>query len=282
MKASRKRERFSQGIMTAWRMAFRVGKNGYDLWPECRDRGLAIIQYDPMNDIDLSQQDVDEPKDQWGMLQGTQRTSLKRFVYEMEPGDTIYVKCGPKIVCKGEIKSDYVFNSKNPVTHDGVTWQHQRKVSWVRGLPEVENPTNQNIVTVKPLMTADVNAIERQYSSKAKQDSRYATDSDIEGIRYEIITMTASRSRRLRDKAFQRAKGICAVCERDFTKLLSGRGIRVLQVHHKRMLSKTESETQTRLEDLVVVCANCHLLLHLDVKRSLTVPQLKKMLATDD
>jgi predicted HNH restriction endonuclease len=131
-------------------------------------------------------------------------------------------------------------------------------------------------------MPADVNAIERQYSSKAKQDSRYATDSDIEGIRYEIITMTASRSKRLRDKAFQSAKGICAVCERDFTKVLSGRGIRVLQVHHKRMLSKTESETQTRLDDLVVVCANCHLLLHLDLKKTLTVPQLKRMLATDD
>ena len=267
--------------MTAWRMAFRVGKNGYDLWPECRDRGLAIIQYDPMNDIDLSLQHVDELKDQWDMLQGTQRTSLKRFVYDMKPGDAIYVKCGPEIVCKGEIKSDYVFNSKNPVTHDGVAWQHQRKVSWVRGLPEVENPTNQNIVTVKPLMAADVSAIERQYSSKSKQAARYATDSDIEGIRYEIITMTASRSRRLRDKAFQRANGICAVCERDFTKLLSGKGIRVLQVHHKRMLSKTESETQTRLEDLVVVCANCHLLLHLDLKKPLTVPQLKRMLATD-
>jgi hypothetical protein len=261
-------------------MAFRAGKNGYDLWPECRDRGVAIIQYDALNDIDLSQQGADELAENWGMLQGTQRTSLRRFVSEMTPGDTIYVKCGPRIVCKGEIKSDYIFNSKNPIIHDGVPWQHQRKVSWIRGLPEVENPTKQNIVTVKPLTPADVRAIERQYSGRANQDSRYATDSDIEGIRYEIITMTASRSRRLRDKAFRRAGGICAVCEQDFKKLLSGRGIRVLQVHHTRMLSKTESETQTKLEDLVVVCANCHLLLHLDIKRPLTVRQLKRLLAT--
>jgi hypothetical protein len=265
--------------MAEWRMAFRAGTNGYDLWPECRKLGVAIIQYSPLDDFDLTKFPIGEPKDRWAQLSGSAKTSLCRFIIEMKKGDTIYVKSGPMIVGKGIVDSPYIFDKANRVVHDGVPWQHQRRVKWLHDVPEVENPTNQNIVTVKPLSAADVKAIEVQYGSDKQSMARAATDADIEGLRYEIVTMTTKRSRRLRDKAFQMANGICLVCEYDYSKLLDGKGVRVLQVHHKRMLSKSEAETKTTLKDLVVVCANCHLLLHLDPKKVLSVAQLKKMLA---
>lgn len=31
--------------MTAWRMAFRAGKNGEDMWSLCRQFGVAAIEY---------------------------------------------------------------------------------------------------------------------------------------------------------------------------------------------------------------------------------------------
>lgn len=112
--------------------------------------------------------------------------------------------------------------------------------------------------------------------------SRPATEADIEGLRYEIVTMTTKRSRRLRESAFKNAKGVCAVCQRDFSKVLGGRGARVLQVHHTRMISKRKTESVTKLSDLVVVCANCHLLLHLDHKTTMSVAALRKLLRADE
>jgi predicted HNH restriction endonuclease len=78
------------------------------------------------------------------------------------------------------------------------------------------------------------------------------------------------------------SNGICAVCSIDFSKILGGRGIRVLQVHHQKQLSMRMSPAITKVSDLVVVCANCHLLLHLDSEHSLSVAELRRMLRSDN
>jgi hypothetical protein len=70
--------------MTAWRMAFRAGKNGYEMWPACKRAGVAAIAYSSVDDIDLSQYPEGEPKAAWSELAPSQRVSLKRVVYEME------------------------------------------------------------------------------------------------------------------------------------------------------------------------------------------------------
>lgn len=105
-----------------------------------------------------------------------------------------------------------------------------------------------------------------------------AESSDVEGLKTEIVALRAKRSRRLRDLAFRNARGVCRVCARDFSQLLNGRGVRALQVHHRRQLSAYKVPSRTTLADLAVVCANCHLLLHLDPAKSLRVEQLKRLL----
>jgi predicted HNH restriction endonuclease len=107
---------------------------------------------------------------------------------------------------------------------------------------------------------------------------RFAEASDIEGTKTEVVRLTSKRSRRLRDLAFKAAAGICSVCGRDFSKVLGGRGVRVLQVHHPDQVSSRVLPSITKVDDLIVVCANCHLLLHLDSGKSLTVGQLQEML----
>jgi hypothetical protein len=86
-----------------------------------------------------------------------------------------------------------------------------------------------------------------------------AEESDIEGTKTETRRITSKRSRRLRDLALQAASGVCSVCERDYSKVLDGRGVRVLQVHHRRQLASLDAPTLTKLEDLAVVCSNCQL-----------------------
>jgi hypothetical protein len=109
----------------------------------------------------------------------------------------------------------------------------------------------------------------------------FAEESDIEGTKTEVLGIISKRSRRLRHLAFEAANGVCGVCGRDFSKVLGGRGVRVLQVHHRDQLSARDVPAVTKVSDLAVVCANCHLLLHLDPGKALTVEELQEMLRAD-
>lgn len=66
----------------------------------------------------------------------------------------------------------------------------------------------------------------------------------------------------------------CSVCSFDFQQFYGDLGSEFCEVHHLRSLADADGEVQTRLEDLAVVCSNCHRMLH----RShpfLTLEQLK-------
>src|SRR5262249_12497548 len=93
---------------------------------------------------------------------------LRRFVYQIKEGDIIYVKQGPKIVGKGVVTSAYQFDEEDRIVdHEGSPWQHQRRVSWTPGFPEVEIQLgNQQIITVVPLDEIDVEAIERVVAAR--------------------------------------------------------------------------------------------------------------------
>lgn len=105
-----------------------------------------------------------------------------------------------------------------------------------------------------------------------------ASEADIEGTMTEARCFKRKRSRRLRDAAFEQARGVCCVCERDFSGLLDGRGVRALQVHHREQLSSRDVPAVTTIDGLAVVCANCHMLLHLDPQEAMKVETLRQFL----
>jgi len=113
-----------------------------------------------------------------------------------------------------------------------------------------------------------------------KQPLPVAEPSAIEGLRTETVTYARGRSRQLRDLAFANSEGVCCVCNVDYSSLLDGKGVRVLQVHHRKQLATSDVPRLTNLKDLAVVCANCHLLIHMNPKRALSVEALKQMLST--
>jgi hypothetical protein len=258
-------------------MAFRAGKGGYEMWPYCHDLGVAAIEYNPVDGIDLSRYPEGEPKSAWSQLAPTQHASLKRFVHEMEEGHIIYVKQGPMIVGKGVVSGPYQFDKKNRIREpDGTPWQHQRPVEWTAGFPTVRIQIGRPpIVTLVPLSREDVDAVEDALTRC------FADAADLEGTKTEALQLRTKRSRKLRDLALQAANNICCVCRRDYSKVLAGRGVRVLQVHHRQQLSARKAPAITKLSNLAVVCANCHLLLHLDPRKALRVEELREMLEAD-
>ncbi len=54
----------------------------------------------------------------------------------------------------------------------------------------------------------------------------------------------------------------CAACTFDFGQFYGLLGAEFCEVHHLHPLSQADGEVETRLEDLAVVCANCHRMLH--------------------
>lgn len=100
----------------------------------------------------------------------------------------------------------------------------------------------------------------------------------IEGLRTETIVYVRGRSRQLREFALEKANGVCCVCDVDYKELLNGKGVRVLQAHHRKQLAASDAPRVTHLSDLAVVCANCHLLIHMNPRQALEVEELRTML----
>ncbi len=97
----------------------------------------------------------------------------------------------------------------------------------------------------------------------------------LEGTAREATVLARSRSRKLRDLALKRSNGICEACDTDFSVLLGGKGVHVLQVHHRRQLALQEIPKPTSPDDLAVVCANCHAIIHADPLNAVPVDSLR-------
>ena len=71
----------------------------------------------------------------------------------------------------------------------------------------------------------------------------------------------------------------CEICSFNFQDVYGPRGRYFCEVHHVYPLSELESQTETRLEDLAIVCSNCHRMLHRDPW--IKMEQLKLLLNTN-
>lgn len=139
--------------MKIWRMSLRDGTGGPSAWNECRDRSLAVIAYDTMNDLDLSKYEKGEPKNRWSTLSPAQYSSLARFAYEIKDGDVIYVKEGPQIVGRGTVRDEYYFDPHCPIKDSrGYSWPHVLGVTWDLGFLPVKVQVGRNqLFVVEPL-----------------------------------------------------------------------------------------------------------------------------------
>ena len=106
------------------------------------------------------------------------------------------------------------------------------------------------------------------------------TEGIIEGIERETKIISRSRNARLRRAALKRSNGLCEACGTDFSTLFGGIGLRTLQVHHRQQLALRTVPTVTSPDDLAVVCANCHAMIHADPKAALEVELLRGLWAT--
>ena len=71
----------------------------------------------------------------------------------------------------------------------------------------------------------------------------------------------------------------CEVCDFDFEKDFGIIGAGFIECHHTKPLSNYNNTSETKLEDLSLVCSNCHRMLHRKID-TLTISDLKKIKVT--
>ncbi|WP_089158255.1 HNH endonuclease [Micromonospora sp. NBS 11-29] len=103
-----------------------------------------------------------------------------------------------------------------------------------------------------------------------------------EGGILERMHFRRDRDKGIRDKAIKRHKSIhgfvaCQACGFNFAATYGPRGEDYIECHHRVPLSES-GETVTRVTDFVLLCSNCHRMIH-RVRPWITVDQLIEILA---
>jgi len=258
--------------MTIWRMAFRVGDSGYEMWPHCLHFGVAAITYRALAKIDLTKYPHDEPRDLWAQLAPAQKYSLRKVAYEMKKGDIIFAKKGPNIIAKGIVKGAYRFDNKfRIVAPNGVPWSHQVPVDWSLNFSPIRvSLGNQQRFTVRELTSSDVKSI----------DSKLETTR--QGAALEGQTYKRESVFRRRNTALIQAKKVnsdyrCEVCGFNFEETYGGIGHEYIIAHHIEPVSVRKRPSMTTLKEISLLCANCHAMVH-TVDPPLPLQKLKRKL----
>lgn len=124
-----------------------------------------------------------------------------------------------------------------------------------------------------------IRSIDAIIELRAVPDSEAEDISAREGALSACSHLRHERSRRIiaaKRRRVMRTTGrvACEACAFDFQQFYGNIGVGFCEVHHLRPLGKANQEVTTKLDDLAVVCSNCHRMLH----RShpfLTIKQLK-------
>lgn len=241
-------------------MSFRVGNQGPKMWPYCIDLGVAAITYYPIYDIDLSRHNKLEPKEKWSKLSPSQKYSLACVAYEMKQNDIIYVKEGPKIVGKGTIVGTYQFDGSYRIKDtNNVPWAHQIPVEWESHFPEVDILLGAEQFTVRKLEKDQIFKLEDKIKHALSECEQMEA---LEGEIFQGEAKFRSRNRLLIHAKKKSSDYRCEVCRFKFMDKYGLIGKEHIIAHHINPIAKRSGPSITTLNDISLVCANCHAMLH--------------------
>jgi len=250
--------------MNNWRMSFRIGDNGYEMWPDCYERGIAAMgYYDDDEPVvgDCSKLSEDEYNKIWQMKEvnaPTSQGSLKKLAYKMKKGDIIYVKQGLDIVGKGVITEEYNYDPKI-LNGTEARWEHFVKVDWKKDFPKMRLVLGADQHIVLKLNEEHIGKI-REIESKIRKENKEIEVE--EGKRYKSEVNFRSRNRALVEAKKMNSNYRCEACGMTFKEVYGKIGDEYIIAHHKNPIGNIEKTATTTLDDIALVCANCHAMLH--------------------
>lgn len=98
-----------------------------------------------------------------------------------------------------------------------------------------------------------------------------------EGVGQILIELGRYRNPKLRKEAIEKNGGYrCFVCGSNYQDVYGDLGKSVVEIHH--IIPIYKGERITTEEEIVVVCANCHRVIHSKGKEPLTIDTLKQII----
>lgn len=263
--------------MNYWRMAFKCGSQGFDMREKCFEHGVAAITYEPFIHTDLSnRQNLQNEKD-WQKLAPAQKASFRRFLFEMKKGDVIYAKSGKYIAGKGVVKTGkYNFVPDTDIICPKIEepWCHHLDVDWEKDFIPFELLLGAEQFAVYPLDSSHLKLIESEYRKTKTVAEKLEAE---EGETYKTEVQFRKRNRALIEAKKANSDGNCEVCGFNYRNFYKGFKKDHLVAHHLIPLSKRNSSGVTTMDDIALVCPNCHTELHTE-DPPISVNELKKKL----
>ena len=123
---------------------------------------------------------------------------------------------------------------------------------------------------------------EDKFNESLGDDDKPGIDEVQEGGLVTRLHKGRERSRKLvarKKKDFYKKNGnfLCEACGFDFVEIYGKQGEGFIECHHKKPVHKMKRGDTTTLDDLALVCANCHRMIHRE-KEWLTMEELKSIL----
>ncbi|MDA0525153.1 HNH endonuclease [Methanococcoides alaskense] len=266
-----------------WRMAFRWGNQGTEVWEQCRDQGIAAIGYyfngEPVVG-DCSEIDEKEFYTVWrskALPSPTRQSSLKHVAYHMDKGDTIYAKEGTQIVGKGTVKSKYKYRP-GIVKQKGILWEHYVEVDWDKNFkPFTLNlEANQNTV-----LKLDTERLDKIHAMESKTNFLYDCVDEIfeenEGEQYIKEAVFRKRNKKIIDKKKKKSDYRCEVCDMNYKEVYGEIGKNYIIAHHIEPIGSRDGSSPTTIDDIALVCSNCHNMIH-KKKPPLSIEELSNLI----
>lgn len=261
--------------MKHWRMSFRCGVGGFEMFEKCLSEKVAAITYHPLTYTDLRKHPYLEPSEKWKQLKPTQNASLKRFAYEIKVNDIIYVKQGPSIVGRGKVVGPYKFNKNTEIycPKENEPWFHQMDVKWENDFIPFRLLLGSEQFTVIPLDKDQVSKIEMEQKNIINNENNMSA---LEGEKRKAEITFRKRNRALIEAKKSNSDGTCEICGFNYNDYYKGlKSKNYLVAHHINPIKMREGASKTTLDDIVLICSNCHTAVH-SADPPISLKQMKK------
>jgi len=238
------------------------------LWEfACDNKLIGLDKYYPV-DINRKWQEVPERKKNG--LAPLWRQQLELFCHEMVEGDCVLIVEGMyHFLGLGLVEDPYMFKPELSEKF----FRHVRPVHWLLKYEYAKRTPFKVGHFTNTLRRVDSHSVywpiidhELELRSATRKAKEVATKTKEkiypEGGLREIRTEIAIRNPKLILEARRRYGTECMVCGFDFERKYGELGDGFIEVHHLKPLSKRRNVAPTRIEDVSVVCSNCHRMIH--------------------
>ncbi len=122
-------------------------------------------------------------------------------------------------------------------------------------------------------------ATSKKTRPSAGYDDELESYNGLEGRKRKLFSTRYERNPAHRRRAIKAHGLSCMVCEFNFGEVYGRHGEGFIHVHHNKPLSETGEMTIDPVNDLSVLCPNCHAMVHKERAKTLSIAQLKALMS---